>query len=170
MEFYKILYQAEKKNRPRSPLNQSDIVFGTNQNAFGIRYSPEKYNKLLNDEEVFSFFIENSIKQLLMTNFKFITLINFRSEFQLELIDFKCKNEVDYSDFLKEDLELNYLGDWIDNYDLEISQVYFRLNNAYLISIKSNGVLGFDSAAYDCENYCIEKLISFLGFGPVHKL
>ncbi|MEK4082142.1 TetR family transcriptional regulator [Solibacillus sp. FSL K6-1126] len=169
MNFYKILFQPSKKTIPlhKQLSLDSTVLIGKNEYSFGIQYSPESYNSWLMDEKIFGVFVQNSIKQLLMTNYKFLNLINRQDEFNLKVVDCKLENtDIDY--FLQgEKINPETLNFILEDTDYRILQVYFRSRDRHMITLKSNGVLGIDNGLSEEEISDIKKLIDFLGFGPV---
>ncbi len=169
MNFYKILFQSSKKTtnlHKQLSLNNTALV-GKNGYSFGIQYSPESYNTWLMDEKIFEIFVHSSVKQLMMTNYKFLNLINKQDEFNLNIVDCKLENNIDIDNFLQgEKIDPEILNIIINNHELQILQVYFRSKDKHMITLKSNGVLGVDSELSEDEINDIKKLIDFLGFGP----
>lgn len=169
MNFYKILFQSSKKTTPlhkQLSLNNTTLV-GENGYSFGIQYSPESYNSWLMDEKIFEIFVHSSVKQLIMTNYKFLNLINRQDEFNLNIVDCKLEKNIDIDYFLQgEKIEPETLNIIMENHEFQILQVYFRSKDKHMITLKSNGVLGVDSELSEDEMNDIKKLIDFLGFGP----
>lgn len=88
MNFYKILFQSSKKTIPYKQLSlDNTALIGKNGYSFGIQYSPESYNTWLMDEKIFEIFVHSSVKQLIMTNYKFLYLINRQDEFNLNIVE-----------------------------------------------------------------------------------
>lgn len=94
MNFYKILFQSSKKTIPlhKQLSLENTVLIGKNEYSFRIQYSPESYNSWLMDEKIFGVFIQSSVKQLLMTNYKFLNLIKRQDEFNLKVVDCKLEN------------------------------------------------------------------------------
>lgn len=169
MNFYKILFQSSKKTIPlykQISLNNTALI-GNNGYSFGVQYSPESYNTWLMDEKIFEIFVHSAVKQLIMTNYKFLNLINRQDEFGLNMVDCKLENNIDIDYFLQgEKLDSETLNIVMENQEHQILQVYFRSKDKHLVTLKSNGVLGIDSELSEEEINDIKKLIDFLGFGP----
>ncbi|MFD3447138.1 hypothetical protein ACFDTO_21305 [Microbacteriaceae bacterium 4G12] len=169
MNFYKILFQTSKKTIPlhKQVSLGNAVLIGENGYSFGIQYSPESYNTWLMDEKIFEIFVHSSVKQLIMTNYKFLYLINRQGEFNLNIVDCKLEN-FDIDHLLQgEKIDPEILNTIMENQEYQILQVYFRSKDKHMITLKSNGVLGIDSGLSDDEINDIKKLIDFLAFGPV---
>lgn len=168
MNFFKILFQPRQKTIPlHKQVTLENALIGENGYSFGIQYSPESYNAWLMDEEIFGIFVRSSVKQLIMTNYKFLYLINRQDLFNLSLVDCKFENGDIYELLQGEELEPEILNSIIENQEYRIIQVFFRSKDKHMVSLKSNGVLGVDSGLSDDEIKDIKRLIDFLGFGPV---
>jgi len=168
MNFYKILFQSSKKTIPLHKQLSLDntALIGKNEYSVGIQYSPESYNKWLMDEKIFGIFVHSSVKQLIMTNYKFLYLINKQEEFNLNIVDCKLRNiDIDYL-LQGENIDPVIFNTIMENSEHQIVQVYFRSKEKHMITLKSNGVLGIDNELSDDEINDIKKLIDFLGFGP----
>ncbi|GIN96918.1 hypothetical protein J6TS1_27880 [Siminovitchia terrae] len=168
MNFFKILFQSSKKAIPlHKQVSLDNALVGENGYSYGIQYSPEIYNTWLMDEKIFEIFVQSSVKQLIMTNHKFLYLIKIQDTFNLNIVDCKLEN-IDIDDLLQgEEIDSEILNDIIEDSELEIKQVYFRSKDKHMVTLKSNGVLGIDSGLSAGEVNDIKKLIDFLGFGPV---
>lgn len=168
MNFFKILFQSGKSAMPLyEQIFVGNALIGKNGYSFGIQYSPESYNNWLLEEKIFEIFIQSVVKQLLMTNYKFLSLANRQDSFHLNLVDCKLKN-IDIEYLLQgEDISPEILSIILKDQEYQIMQMYFRSRDKHMITLKSNGVLGIDNDLNEDEVNDIKKLIDFLVSGPV---
>lgn len=169
MIFFKILFQPSNKFVPLyEQIMLENAIIGENGYSFGIQYSPQTYNDWLMKEEVFKVFVDSSVKQLIMSNYKFSALIERQNLFNLNLVDCKVKN-IDIDELLEgEEFNSELLNVIVkENEEYEIMQVYFRSENQHMVTLKSNGVLGVDGDLTENEIDDIKRLIDFLGLGPL---
>ncbi len=170
MHFYKVFKQMKSNQSAFCELlntDQYDCLKGNNSSSFAISYNPEKFNKLLQDNEIFREFNRRSVKQLFVTNQKFIAILKNEDFFDLRVID--CQfDEGEIEDFCYDDdsITADLIEDIICRYNLTIKQLTYITNsrNKQLI-IQKNGVIGFDSGLTDIEYSHLFKLIDTLNLG-----
>lgn len=168
MKFFKILFQSSKKTIPLyKQVSMDNTLIGVNGYSFGVQYNPESYNTWLMDDNIFKIFVHSSVKQLIMTNHKFLSLIAMQDKFNLNIVDCKLKNiELDYL-LHGEKINSEILISAMENQEYQIKEVYFRSKDKHLITLKSNGVLGIDSGLSENDVKDIKKLVDYLSFGPM---
>ncbi|MBT2261875.1 TetR family transcriptional regulator [Bacillus safensis] len=168
MNYFKILFQPNDKKKPfHKQLFLDNVIVGENGYSCGVRYSPKSFNDWLMNDNIYKVFLDSTVKQLIMSNQRFLDLIEEQGRLNLTLVDCKFKN-IDIDDVLDgEEFDSELLKSVIDSYEYEIMQVYLRTKNRHMVTLKANGVLGIDSDLSEDEVNDIKKLIDFLGFGPV---
>ncbi|MBR0622133.1 TetR family transcriptional regulator [Bacillus pumilus] len=140
---------------------------GENGYSCGVQYSPKSFNDWLMNDNIYKVFLDSTVKQLMMSNQRFLDLIEEQGRLNLNLVDCKLKN-IDIDDVLDgEELDSEILRSVIDSYEYQVMQVYFRTKNRHMVTLKANGVLGIDNDLSENEMKDVKKLIDFLGFGPV---
>lgn len=170
MDFYKIL-KAEKSNINflfnYLNLLECKYINGKCINSFAIKYSPESYNALLNDDKLFNIFQDCSVQQLFVTNQKYLAISKYNDFFDFELRD--CKFDEDDGDYFLEELgevsleDIEYLT---DNYHFKIKQiVYITKESKRQIILQKNGVIGIDNGLNDIEYDNVLKFIDTLNLG-----
>lgn len=171
MKFYKILYQINHKTPPfYRQVYLNDYIVGKNNYSFAILYSPQSYNDWLLDDEIFQIFIDSTIKQLVVSNYKFLRILMIIEKLDLNLVDCKFKG-VNLDELLEyEQFNINKVMDLLEYEDYELMNVTFRTKRQNVITLKSNGVLGIDEGMSEEEMYNIKRLIEFVSFGPVAVL
>ncbi|HDR3890151.1 TPA: TetR family transcriptional regulator [Bacillus cereus] len=167
MNFFKILFQPNDKKKPfYKQISLNNVIVGENGYSYGIQYLPQSFNDWLMDDNIYKIFLDSTVKQLIMSNRKFLDLIKEQDRLNLTLVDCKFKN-IDIDDVLDgEKFDSEILKSIIEDYEYQIMQVYFRTKNRHMVTLKSNGVLGIDDDLSENEINDIKKLIDFLGFGP----
>ncbi|MDQ4484943.1 TetR family transcriptional regulator [Bacillus cereus] len=168
MNFFKILFQPNDKKKPfYKQISLNNVIVGENGYSYGIQYSPQSFNDWLMDDNIYKIFLESTVKQLIMSNHKFLDLITAQKRLNLTLVDCEFKN-IDIEDVLDgEEFDSELLKSVIEDFEYPIMKVYFRTKNRHMVTLKSNGVLGIDDDLSENELDDIKKLIDFLGFGPV---
>lgn len=168
MDFFKILFQPNDKKKPfYKQISLNNVIVGENGYSYGIQYSPQSFNAWLMDDNIYKIFLDSTVKQLMMSNHKFLDLITEQERLNLTLVDCEFKN-IDIDDVLDgEEFDLEILKSIIEDDEYQVMQVYFRTKNRHMVTLKSNGVLGIDDDISENEKDDIKKLIDFLGFGPV---
>lgn len=168
MIFLKILFQPNVKKKPLyEQIFLKNYIVGESGYSFAIPYSPQSFNTWLMDDQIFRIFIDSTVKQLMLSNHKFLKLINMQGRFNLTLVDCKIK-DTDIHDLLEgEDLNSEIIEEVIQENEYSIMQLHFRTQNHYMVTLKSNGVLGIDTELSKEEIMNIKELIDFISFGPV---
>lgn len=169
MHFYKVFKQMKNNQSAFYELLNTDqykCLKGNNPSSFAISYNPEKFNRFLQDNELFREFNRRSVKQLFVTNQKFIAILKNEDFFDLKVIDCQFdEGEIDelcYDD----DITAELIEDIICRYSYTIKQLTYRTNSrkSQLI-IQKNGVIGFDNQFSDIEYSHLFKLIDTLNLG-----
>ncbi|NKD38687.1 hypothetical protein HED42_11115 [Enterococcus casseliflavus] len=168
MEFFKVLTQTNFNTDSFSKKrNISKMIVGNSGYSFALKYSPNEYQTLLSDENFYNFLIELSVKQLLMSNWKFIQLTSFAKDLKIELVDCELIDD-DIGNYLQEeDFDFSLFLQLVSEYDFRISKLFFRTTNQYMIVIMNNGVIGLDEEILDREYEIIAQLLDFLSYGKV---
>ncbi|MGL9728968.1 hypothetical protein [Enterococcus sp. DIV0756] len=168
MEFFKVLTQTNFNTSSFSKKhNISKMIVGNSGYSFALKYSPNEYQALLSDEDFYNFLIEMSIKQLLMSNWKFIQLAISAKNLRIELVDCELFDD-DIGNYLQEeDFDFSLFLQLISEYDFRISKLFFRTNSQCMIVIMNNGVIGLDEEILDKEYEIIAQLLDFLSYGKV---
>ncbi|MDC7767290.1 hypothetical protein POL82_27905 [Priestia aryabhattai] len=170
MEFYKILRQ--KKINEDTFCNLLDIqnydyITGKNRNSFAIKYNPDTYNQLLDNNMVFKEYKSKAIQQLFVTNQKFLTMLSLSEIFNMKMVSclFVEDKENMYLDEYEE-LSLDSVQDVVSRYDFNIKEVTYKTNSTKrTIVLQKNGVIGFDKGLTNSEYEKLLKFIDTLNFG-----
>lgn len=171
MEYFKIL--THTKNSPEEFSDKYKIkfkrmIFGKSGCSFGISYTPNGYSKLLGEEEMFSLFVKESIKQLLMNNWRFEKLLEFSKELQINVVDCTFK-DMELDEILDDDiLETEFLLNYLAENEKEIIKMKFRTKEQYLVTIMNNGVIGIDEELIESNDTLVSRLIDFVSYGKVY--
>lgn len=168
MNFYKILRQQNKKESAfYETLDKNNYIVGNFAPSFAVKYTPETYNSLLANDNVFNEYSKKGIKQLFVTNQKFIAIMKKEKLFNLKAIDCKFV-EGSIDDFLDEDeFELSETIEYlVDEFEYTVKEITYitEKSNKYCI-LQKNGVIGFDSGLSTSEYSDILKLIDTLNLG-----
>lgn len=89
MQFYKILRQRKINEDTFCNLldiQNYDYITGNNKNSFAIKYNPDNYNQLLNNNRIFKEYSSRAIQQLFVTNQKFLAILNFSEIFNMSMV------------------------------------------------------------------------------------
>ncbi|WP_096271663.1 hypothetical protein [Paucisalibacillus globulus] len=101
MKYLKILYQSNDKTPPfYKQVFLKNYIVGENGYSYAIQYSPQSYNSWLSDEKIFRVFVDSTVKQLIINNYKFLHLIYIQDKLNLTLVDCDFKN-IDTDDLLE---------------------------------------------------------------------
>lgn len=172
MFFYKILKQEVNNKSFFYELFDSDSYFVTdNPLSFALRYHPETYNDFFENDTVYDYYLDASVKQLFITNQKFRTIIKYKDNFGLKLLN--CKfDEGDIDEFLDSDeqISIETIDSIIEETDNRISNTVYVTESGEQLVLQKNGVIGFDKDLKDMtldeeEKSSIIKLINTLNFG-----
>ncbi|SDJ77820.1 TetR family transcriptional regulator [Salimicrobium halophilum] len=168
MAFYKILYQPNDKNPPfYKQVSLKKIIVGENSYSFAVPYSPQSFSTWLMNDEIYRIILDSTVKQLIMSNHKFLDLILNQDYFDLDLVDCDFEN-VNVDNLLEgEEFSAEMIITLLQDEDYQMVKLYFRTKSHHMITLKSNGVLGIDTELREEEIVNIKKLISFVSFGPV---
>lgn len=167
MKYYKILFQPSEKHPPfYKQVFLQNCIASKKGYSFAVPYSPQDFNDFLMDDQIFRIFQDSTVKQLIMSNHKFLNLIIQQKKFNLSLIDCTFKDyEID--DLLEgEEFNSESIIALIEAQEYQVVQLYFRSKENHMITLKSNGVLGIDSGLSEEETIDIKNLIEFISFGP----
>lgn len=170
MRFYKILKQLRPSEESFCNLLESEryeYIIGNYSNSFAVIYSPEMFNKLLNNNVVFREFRTKAIQQLFVTNQKFLTITKYLDFFDMEIIDCVFSEDIN-NIFLEEydEVSLESIEDIVLRHDFTIKRVTYRTNdNKRTIILQNNGVIGIDNGLSENENKKVLSLIDTLNFG-----
>ncbi|MCM2979138.1 hypothetical protein M3592_27465 [Priestia aryabhattai] len=170
MQFYKILRQ--RKINEDTFCNLLDIqnytyITGKNKNSFAIKYNPETYNQLLDNNTIFKEYKSRAIQQLFVTNQKFLTMLSFSEFFNMEMVSclFVEDEENMYLDEYEE-LSLESVKDIVNRYEFNIKEIIYKTTSTKrTIVLQKNGVIGFDNGLSDSEYQKLLKFIDTLNFG-----
>ncbi|GAA5417412.1 hypothetical protein Pryu01_02475 [Paraliobacillus ryukyuensis] len=167
MKYFKILFQPNEKNPPfYKQVFLKDCIVSKKGYSFAIPYSPQDFNAFLMDDQIYNIFVYSTVKQLMLSNHKYLNLILMQDRFNLSLVDCKFKN-YEIEDLLEgEEFNLESIEALLQNQDYEIMQLFFRSKGNHMVTLKSNGVLGIDSGLSEEEYIDVKKLIEFISFGP----
>ncbi|MCT4462997.1 hypothetical protein EFO40_05845 [Lactococcus cremoris] len=167
MDFYKILRQQDNIKAPFYKLLEANsYILGNEPSSFAIRYNPEAYNNFLRDEVIFQNYLKSSIKQLFVTNQKFITILKNEDFFDLELVN--CIfDEGTIDSFLYEDEELSVevIEELLRRNDYRISEAVCVTREGKQIRLQKNGVIGFDENLNKDEHSNLMNLMDTLNCG-----
>lgn len=171
MKFYKVLQQ---KNQNKPPLTSFDffqfeynkeVIQGGKKFSLAIEYTPNDYYDMLQDNHIFSIYLEKNISQVIMNNFKFIHLINFTENLGIHISDIKFDNIPELDDNFSFDPDS--IREFLISYDLQISQITFLSLRHEMITVKSNGVVGFDEELIEDNAPLTRSMIDFLNYGSI---
>ncbi|MDT0050112.1 hypothetical protein QJV38_11915 [Listeria cossartiae subsp. cayugensis] len=167
MLFYKVVLQQNLNSKPLyEKLNRKDFLIGKKNNSFAIPYSPEEFNRWLNQNNIFVFFMRDSIIQALLTNSKFSIIISVSESLKLKLIDCQFEN-LELDEILEgEDFSVEVIENILCNADYKLNKVTFRSENNQIIAIKRNGVLELDNLILENEFRVVQAVLDLLNFGP----
>ncbi len=178
MFFYKILKQEVSNKSFFYELLKSDSYFVTdNPLSFAISYNPETYNDFFENDLIYDCYLNASVKQLFITNQKFRTILKYKDNFGLRILN--CKfDEGDIDDFLDNDdfldknekFSIETIDSIIKDTDNRISDTVYLTGSGEQLVLQKNGVIGFDKdlknmTLDDEERLNIVKLIDTLNFG-----
>lgn len=170
MEYFKILTQSKYNAEEFSVKYKAKfkrIIFGKSGNSFGISYTPNDYSKLLAEDEIFHIFVKESIKQLLMNNWRFARLLEFSCELQISVVDCTIK-DIKLEEILEDDVfGKDFLLDYLSDNENEITKMKFRTKEKYLVTIMNNGVIGVDEELIDSNDHIVSRLLDFVSYGKV---
>lgn len=176
MKFYKILTQKKKNMSPvyheEIFCNNFSYINGHNTFSFAVEYSPFEYNKILSKNEIFSYFLNKNISQLIMTNHRYMSLLSKYSNLNLKLVDVLFNQNVADEDcelqiaIEKQDVEMIYdeLDQVLEYFQVTIKEIILRNEMGDLIKILSNGVVCLDEE-YLSKGDTFSSLIDFLSLG-----
>lgn len=170
MEFYKILRQRKINEDTFCNLldiQNYDYITGNNKNSFAIKYNPNTYNQLLNNNTIFKEYKNRSIQQLFVTNQKFLAMLNFNDFFNIEMVSCLFVED-DENLYLEEyeELSLESVEDVVSRYDFNIKEITYKTNDSKrTIVLQKNGVIGFDNGLTDSEYQKLLTFIDTLNFG-----
>ncbi|MGN7312678.1 TetR family transcriptional regulator [Alkalicoccobacillus gibsonii] len=165
MDFFKILYQVNSRNLPfYKQVYLKDCIVGKTGYSYAIPYNPQSFNNWLLDEQTFKIVVKSTVKQLLMSNYKFQEIITNQDDFNLRLVDHKFKS-IGIGQILDDLPYSESIVDILEDQNYQMSQLYFRTKNQYMLTVKSNGVLGVDDELSEEEVNDLRGLIDFISFG-----
>lgn len=170
VRFYKILRQRATKKESFCNLldtNNYEYITGKSSNSFAVKYDPETFNQLLNSNAVFKEYNNKSIQQLIVTNQKFLAILNYDYFFNMKMESCMFVEDTD-SDYLTDydEFSAEVVEDIIKRYDFNIKEVVFTTNESKRkILLQKNGVIGIDNGLTTSERYAVEKFIDTLNFG-----
>lgn len=158
-----------QENRNSVPLykklDRNDFLIGNYQNSYAIPYSPEKFSKWMNNNNIFSLFIHDSIKQALINNRKFIHILSLSDNLNIRLVDCEFDN-IELDTVLEgEELESDIILHTLENKSYRLLKISFRSRSNFLISIKRNGVLEIDERALEFDRKVLQDLLDTLNLG-----
>ena len=136
-------------------------------NSFAIKYNPETYNQLLNDNVIFREFKSRAIQQLFVTNQKYLAILDYNDFFNMEMVDCLFTEE-ENNMYLEEldELSLEGVKHIVDRYGLNIKEVTYMTNESKrTIVLQKNGVIGIDSGLTKSEHQKLLNFIHTLNFG-----
>lgn len=171
MEYFKILTHNKKNVEYLSGIiDCNKLLVSKSGEAFGIKYDPNEYSKLLKNKDVINLFIKKSVKQLLMNNWRYEELLNFSTKLQLNLVDCTLKDIKLYKILDDEELNIDTLHEYIFDKDIEITKMKFRTlsRGKYLIIIMNNGVIGVDEELLIEKCSIVPKLLDFVSYGRMY--
>lgn len=171
MEYFKILTHNKRNIDYLSDVIEDDkVIVSKSGGAFGISYDPNEYSKFLKNEEVLNLFIKKSVKQLLMNNWRYEELLKFSKKLQLNLIDCTLKNIELYEILDDEELNTDFLLEYISEKNIEITKMKFRTADLkkYLVIVMNNGVIGIDDELLIKNYSVVPKLLDFVSYGKVY--
>ena len=167
MDFYKILRQQDNIQAPFYKLLEANsYILGNEPSSFAIRDNPEAYNNLLRDEVIFQNYSKASIKQLLVTNQKFITILKNEDFFGLELVNCKFdEGTIDSLLYEDEELSVEVIEELLRRNDYRISETVCVTREGNQIRLQKNGVIGVDENLNNDEYSNIMNLMDTLNCG-----
>lgn len=167
MDFYKILRQQDNIQAPFYKLLEANsYILGNEPSSFAIRYNPEAYNNLLRDEVIFQNYSKASIKQLLVTNQKFITILKNEDFFGLELVNCEFdEGTIDSLLYEDEELSVEVIEELLRRNDYRISETVCVTREGNQIRLQKNGVIGVDENLNNDEYSNIMNLMDTLNCG-----
>jgi len=170
VQFYKILRQRKINEDTFCNLldiQNYDYITGNNKNSFAIKYNPDTYNQLLDNNTIFKEYTSRAIQQLFVTNQKFLAMLNLSDFFNMKMVS--CLFVEDDKNMYLEEYEelcLESVEDIVSRHDFNIKEVTYRTNNTNrTIVLQKNGVIGFDNGLTDSEYQKLLKFIDTLNFG-----
>lgn len=176
MDFYKLLYQNNTKEKLINVLfdtYQHKYVKGMYSNSIAVSYSPNTYFDFISDEKILAEFQRRYIKQLFVTNQKFMGISKHEKEFNLKLenciFDDVDSDEV-LSMYFDQSEKITISPDLIEKVlkenELQIKEMTYRtMESKRKIIIQKNGVLGIDNNLNEKEQKLVKKLIDTLNIG-----
>lgn len=169
MEYFKVLTQTKFNTVSFSKkCNFSNLIIGKSGYSFGIKYSPNEYKKMLSNDHIFNLFIDFSVKQLMMNNWKFINLIESSNDLKIKLVDCNFVNS-ELDDVIDdEDIDFTDTADicyLLEDENLEISKLHFRTSESYMLIVMNNGVIGIDDELLNSEHETVANILDFLSYG-----
>lgn len=168
VEFYKVLKLEEKNFNDFYDFIDTfncEYFRGNYPNSFVLKYNPEMYNKLLNNDAVFEKFRTHFIQQLFVTNQKFLTLLKYNHLFKMEAVECLFDESESQLDELEE-FSLEMIEELVTRYKFNIKQiVYITDESKRSIVLQKNGVIGIDRGLTENEQRRVLQFIDTLNWG-----
>ncbi|EMF0559525.1 TPA: hypothetical protein ACNKJ7_001970 [Enterococcus faecium] len=166
MEYFKVLTQTKFNTVSFSKkYNFSKLITGKSGYSFGVKYSPNEYKEMLSNDYIFNLFIDFSVKQLMMNNWKFINLIKSANDLKIKLVDCEFV-DIELHDVMSdEDMDITDISYILENDSFEISKLYFRTSDLYMLIVMNNGVIGIDEELLKSEHETVSNILDFLSYG-----
>lgn len=171
MKSYKIFKQGNKSEISISKLfedNNFDVIYGKDQYSFAVFYSPIDLMKFFKKENVIDKFAQKAVTQLIVTNQKFLFILNFLHEYDLRILNCEFDEmNIDFEDIFGETINYINIKEIIRTNNFNIKRMSFRRNSDNgLVYINKNGVVIFDDS-YDFEINTLPKMIDSFNYGLV---
>jgi len=170
VQFYKILRQRKINEDTFCNLldiQNYDYITGNNKNSFAIKYNPDNYNQLLNNNRIFKEYSSRAIQQLFVTNQKFLAILNFSEIFNMSMVS--CLFVEDEENMYLEEYEelsVESVEDVVNRYGFNIKEVTYKTyDSKRTIVLQKNGVIGFDNGLTETEYQKLLNFIDTLNFG-----
>ncbi|NTL63928.1 hypothetical protein HQ703_09385 [Enterococcus faecium] len=120
---------------------------------------------MLSNDYIFNLFIDFSVKQLMMNNWKFINLIKSANDLKIKLVDCEFV-DIELHDVMSdEDMDITDISYILENDSFEISKLYFRTSDLYMLIVMNNGVIGIDEELLKSEHETVSNILDFLSYG-----
>lgn len=177
MQIYKLFNKDRNIKDLNKIIGSARVIFGNSSDNFGVEIKPEKYREFINS--ISKHFKSAKIKQHIMTDYKFIELINQMESLEISIKDLSFHNSEQLQEeeiiqelksvLWKEDKKgiIELINEAMD-YDLKIQSVTAFVKtqdlNEERIIIYSNGTIAIeDTSTLGSKGL---KIIDFLVKGP----
>lgn len=170
MEYFKILTQSNnniERFSDKYKMKFERMIVSKSGYCFGISYTPNHYSKFLVQNGIVDLFIKESIKQLLMNNWRFEQLLEYSDELQMDIVDCTVNN-IELDELLEDEtLSREHLLDYLIDNENEIMKMKFRTKEQYLVILMNNGVIGVDEELIEEDSLVVPRLLDFVSYGKV---